>query len=120
MDHEAGEEKADQQRRLDIELRLIRRGRSRESKEEQEAADEQRRIVRVHDGPRHEAEVDDGDPRRDRQQRLIGSARPRRHFDIWNRLARARGREFAAEAQVIGQRRDSDGEQRRASRNARA
>ena len=47
---------------------LIGGGRAREAEEEQEAADEQRRVVRVDDGPDHEADVHECDPRRNRQQ----------------------------------------------------
>ena len=41
VDHEAGEEEADQQRRLHVDLRLIGGGGAGETDEEQEAADEQ-------------------------------------------------------------------------------
>ena len=58
----------------EIDPALVVRGRLGEGQEEQKAANEERRIVRNHHGKRHEQELHDGNPTRDRR---IGS-----HFRI--------------------------------------
>jgi hypothetical protein len=70
MNHEAGEKKADQQWRSEVHSTLVVRSRLRECEEEEEASNEEGRVVGDHDGERHEQELHDRDPRRHGRLRL--------------------------------------------------
>ena len=72
--HQPAEEEADQQRGLQLDAALVRGGRLGEAQEDQEAADEERRVVRVDHRPCHEQQVDPYQPRRNRQQAMGASA----------------------------------------------
>jgi hypothetical protein len=57
VDHEAREEEADKQRRLELDAALVGSGRLGKAQEEQEPAEEQGRVVRRDHRPRHERQV---------------------------------------------------------------
>jgi hypothetical protein len=68
VDDESRQEEADEQWRSQLDSTLIRSGGPREADEEEKAAQEQRRVVRVEHRPRHEHQVDGDNPRRDGQK----------------------------------------------------
>ncbi len=78
VNHEAGEEEADEQRRTAASAGSGRAPSPREAEEDQEAAQEQRRVVGVDDRPGHEQTWTRRDPGRHREQRW----RSRRHVFV--------------------------------------
>ena len=76
MDDEAGEEKSDKDGSAQVDVVLVVRRRLGEGEEEQEAADEQWRIVREGHRPRHEGEVRERHKNRDRALLLDHVALP--------------------------------------------
>jgi hypothetical protein len=68
VNDETGQEEAHEHRHPQIQLALVLGRGARETQEEQEAADEERRIVGRRDGPGHEGQMNDRQLPRDRPE----------------------------------------------------
>ena len=112
VDHETGEKEPDEQRRLQLDAALVGRGGAGKPEEEQEAADEERRIVRGEHRPRHEGHVRRGQPCRHGQELGRGPSPSSGTLHVGQRRPPGELAELAAEDQEVATGGDEDREHR--------